>query len=44
MPDLESRMKDYKEQLLQLRSGPLGGKILSGDRKLREKGGVDYEK
>ena len=44
VPDLESRMKDYKEQLLQLRSGPLGGKILSGDRKLREKGGVDYEK
>lgn len=40
----EELYRSYSEQLLALRSGPLGGKILAGDAKLRQEGGVDYEK
>lgn len=35
---------DYSKQLLELRSGPMGGKILSGVDKLKEEGCVDYAK
>ncbi len=42
--DYETLHEDYASQLLQLRSGPLGGKILSGCAMLEEGGCVSYEK
>lgn len=42
--DFDSRLETYSSQLRELRSGPLGGKILAGDAKFREEGCVDYAK
>lgn len=44
VPDFENKYAEYEKQLLELRSGPLGSKILSGISKLEEEGCVDYAK
>ncbi|MCC8126590.1 MAG: NAD(P)/FAD-dependent oxidoreductase [Clostridiales bacterium] len=42
LPDFEEKYAEYSRQLSELRSGPMGGKILAGVAKFKEEGCVNY--